>query len=77
MRLTELLPAVPGALVVGPAEAEIAGVEHDSRRVTPGSLFVCSGDPAGTPRLYRRRRGTRAAAVVVQEDPAGWLFPGV
>ena len=30
MRLAELLSEVPGVQVVGPAEAEIAGVEHDA-----------------------------------------------
>jgi UDP-N-acetylmuramoyl-L-alanyl-D-glutamate--2,6-diaminopimelate ligase len=76
MRLAELLSAVPGALVVGPAEAEIAGVEHDSRKVTPGSLFVCiRGFRQDGHAFIADAAGRGAAAVVVQEDPRDLRIP--
>jgi UDP-N-acetylmuramoyl-L-alanyl-D-glutamate--2,6-diaminopimelate ligase len=40
-RLASLLAELPGALLVrGDRDVPITGVEHDSRRVTPGVLFV-------------------------------------
>ena len=33
-------PHLPGALVEGPTDREISGMAYDSRRVTPGTLFV-------------------------------------
>ena len=76
MRLVELLSEVPGAQVRGPVGVEIAGVEHDSRKITPGALFVSI-------RGFRQdghafvadavRRG--APAVIVQEDPAMLNIP--
>jgi UDP-N-acetylmuramoyl-L-alanyl-D-glutamate--2,6-diaminopimelate ligase len=76
MRLRELLSAVPGAQLTGSGETDVASVEHDSRVVNPGSLFVCIrgfkqdghafiGDAA--------RRG--AAAAVVEDDPARLAIP--
>jgi UDP-N-acetylmuramoyl-L-alanyl-D-glutamate--2,6-diaminopimelate ligase len=70
MRLSEILPSLPGAEVSGPTEIEIAGVTHDSRAASPGWLFVCI-------RGFRQdghafigdavRRG--AVAVMMEEDP--------
>ena len=76
MRLAELLSEVPGVQVVGPAEAEIAGVEHDSRKVIPGSLFVCiRGFRQDGHTFIADAAGRGAAAVVVQEDPRTLRVP--
>src|SRR5687768_12236257 len=40
MKLKQLIEALPGAQVEGPLERQIAGIAYDSRRVTPGMLFV-------------------------------------
>jgi len=39
MRLTELTTRIPGATHAGP-DVDIAQVDYDSRKVTPGALFV-------------------------------------
>src|SRR5262245_32045781 len=40
MLLRQLVQALPSATVEGPLDREIAGITYDSRRVTPGMLFV-------------------------------------
>ena len=40
MQLRQLVQAIPSAVVDGPVDREITGLTHDSRRVTPGSVFV-------------------------------------
>ncbi|HEX7629139.1 MAG TPA: Mur ligase family protein, partial [Candidatus Methylomirabilis sp.] len=76
MRLAELLSEMPGVQVLGPAEAEIAGVEHDSRKVVPGSLFVCiRGFRQDGHSFIADAAGRGAPAVVVQEDPRTLRVP--
>jgi UDP-N-acetylmuramoyl-L-alanyl-D-glutamate--2,6-diaminopimelate ligase len=41
MRLAEIVSAVVGAELLGSGAVKIDAVEHDSRRVSPGALFVC------------------------------------
>src|SRR5438093_11606201 len=40
MLLKQLVQTIPSATVEGPLDREIAGITYDSRRVTPGMLFV-------------------------------------
>jgi UDP-N-acetylmuramoyl-L-alanyl-D-glutamate--2,6-diaminopimelate ligase len=40
MRVRELVEHLPGAEVEGPLDREITAITYDSRRVTPGALFV-------------------------------------
>ena len=40
MQLSQLLEALPSAIVEGPIDCEVAGITYDSRRVTPGMIFV-------------------------------------
>ena len=40
MPLRQLLQAIPSATVEGSSDREIVGIAYDSRRVTPGMLFV-------------------------------------
>jgi UDP-N-acetylmuramoyl-L-alanyl-D-glutamate--2,6-diaminopimelate ligase len=41
VQLGELLGAVDGARVEGPVDIDIRAIEHDSRRVVPGTFFCC------------------------------------
>ena len=40
MKLKRLIEALPGAIADGALDREITGIAYDSRRVTPGMLFV-------------------------------------
>ncbi len=40
MRIKDLIPHLPGVQVEGPTDREISTMTYDSRRVTPGTLFV-------------------------------------
>lgn len=40
MKLKQLMEALPGAQAEGPLDRQITGIAYDSRRVTPGMLFV-------------------------------------
>lgn len=39
--LSQLAALVKGAVIVGNGEKQVTGIEHDSRRVKDGTLFVC------------------------------------
>jgi UDP-N-acetylmuramoyl-L-alanyl-D-glutamate--2,6-diaminopimelate ligase len=76
MQLRELLSEIGEAQILGRTDRNIVGVEHDSRKAIPGSLFVCIrgftqdghtfiGDAA--------RRG--AVAAVVEDDPGRLSIP--
>ena len=41
MKLFELLKDVPHTLVQGTEETEVSALEYDSRKLTPGALFLC------------------------------------
>ncbi|MGB9867283.1 MAG: UDP-N-acetylmuramoyl-L-alanyl-D-glutamate--2,6-diaminopimelate ligase [Bacillota bacterium] len=41
MKLRELVSVLPKARVVGQLDVEVNGIAHDSRKVSPGELFVC------------------------------------
>jgi UDP-N-acetylmuramoyl-L-alanyl-D-glutamate--2,6-diaminopimelate ligase len=76
MRLAALLSEVPGARVQGPVEVEIAGIEHDSRTITQGSLFVCIRGFRQDGHAFIADAASRgAAAIVLQEDPATLRIP--
>ncbi len=40
MQLRQLVQSLPAATVEGPLDREVAGITYDSRRVTPGMVFV-------------------------------------
>ncbi len=76
MRLSELLSVLPGASVTGAADVEIGGMGHDSRQVTPGSLFVCIRGFRQDGHAFLAEAASRgAAAVVVEADPATLAIP--
>ena len=39
--LEEIALLVQGTKVIGNAGTKISGIEHDSRKVKPGDLFIC------------------------------------
>lgn len=73
LRLSQLLAGLPG--VVAPAlsaaaDPEIRGVIHDSRRATPGDLFVALVGAHHDGRLHAAQAVARGAVAVVGEPPA-------
>lgn len=69
-RLASLLSELPSAaLVRGSSETVIAGVEHDSRRVDQGRLFVAVPGSRSDGHEFLHDVATRgAAAVIIQRD---------
>ena len=70
MKLTELVAHVPVVFTRVVADQEITGVTNDSRRVAPGSIFVCVHGFKDDGHRYAGdalRRG--AAAIVTEYDP--------
>ena len=43
MRLVDLLSKVPSVVREGQGDAQVTGLVDDSRKVTPGALFVARG----------------------------------
>jgi UDP-N-acetylmuramoyl-L-alanyl-D-glutamate--2,6-diaminopimelate ligase len=69
VRLADLVAGVPGAALEGDGDADITGVEYDSRRVKPGDLFVAvPGLRADGHVFLREALAAGAAAVAVQAD---------
>jgi len=82
MRLDELATHLPAAEVIGSGEAEFNAVEHDSRRVKPGALFVAVPGARHDGHDYLSQAvEAGAAAVLVQADRrpkwAGLPLPGL
>ena len=70
MKLKDLLREITPTRLTGPAEQDITGICHDSRKVTPGSLFVAirgfqSDGHAYIPSALEKG----ASALVVEEVP--------
>jgi UDP-N-acetylmuramoyl-L-alanyl-D-glutamate--2,6-diaminopimelate ligase len=72
VRLHELLARLPGAELHGDPALEITGVTHDSRRCSPGSLFVAiRGLVTDGARFVDAARKKGAVAVCAEEPPRG------
>lgn len=72
MKLRELLPDVPVLEMTADPETEITGVAYDSRKVTPGSLFVAiSGFASDGNRFIPMAMEKGAAVVVTAKKPEG------
>ena len=69
MLLSRLLQALPYARATGSRDVEVLDVAYDSRRVTPGTVFVAvpsvEGGPGGAQHTHEARE--RGAAAVVLE----------
>lgn len=71
MRLNDLLAGLDGCQVEGDLQCEISGVTDDSRRVTPGSLFVGVKGTRVDGHAYIQEAVARGAAAVVLENQRG------
>ncbi len=67
--LKDLLPSLREAKVSGNRDLEITGIEYDSRRVTPGNLFVAIKGEKSDGHLYIPQALKRGAAAVVCQLP--------
>jgi UDP-N-acetylmuramoyl-L-alanyl-D-glutamate--2,6-diaminopimelate ligase len=65
MRLSELLSVLPEAHPGGVPDLDITGIEHDSRRVGPGGLFVCIKGFAQDGHAFIPQAALRGAAAIV------------
>ncbi|KUG03558.1 udp-n-acetylmuramoylalanyl-d-glutamate--2,6- diaminopimelate ligase [hydrocarbon metagenome] len=75
MKLTELFKGVDNDIISGDPDIEISGVQYDSRKVTPGSLFVCITGFKTDGHSFAAEAVTKGAAAVLVEKtvvvPAG------
>jgi UDP-N-acetylmuramoyl-L-alanyl-D-glutamate--2,6-diaminopimelate ligase len=76
----EEAPRILGDLVVGPLPerwptGEIAGIEQDSRRILPRSLFVCIKGSQDDGRAYLADAAGRGALAAIGEPPVSDLLP--
>src|SRR5438045_5923636 len=70
MLLSTLLSTLPDATLVGPREAEIAGIAYDSRALERGELFVAlPGVHVDGHRFVEAAVARGAAAVLCQYEP--------
>ncbi len=67
MILTELFKGVDYKIISGDPDTEISGVQYDSRKVTPGSLFVCIAGFKTDGHLFAAEAVTKGAAAVLVE----------
>jgi UDP-N-acetylmuramyl-tripeptide synthetase len=72
LQLSALLPELmPARVLRGTVDSTVTAVEHDSRRVTPGALFVAvPGENTDGHRYLSDVAARGAAAVLIQEDRA-------
>jgi len=78
MRLDQLVAGLPGARVVGDAAVEVKGLEYDSRKVDPGSLFFCVvGEKVDGHEFGARAVEDGAAALVVERELTELAVPQV
>ena len=69
MKLEKLLERLPHRILSGDTEREISEVIYDSRKVGPGSLFVCiPGTAVDGHKFMEAAAEAGAAAIVVQSD---------
>lgn len=70
MRLTRLLDALPNVEIRGSTDLDISDLTYDSRRVTPGSLFVSVpslGSGSESPAYMEQALAHGAVAIATQE----------
>jgi UDP-N-acetylmuramoyl-L-alanyl-D-glutamate--2,6-diaminopimelate ligase len=69
--LVDLLSALPEAEITGPfREADVLRVTHDSRRVSPGDVFVAIRGERADGHAHAAEAVARGAAAVVSDRPA-------
>ena len=77
MRLCELLPAAEGVLLQGDPRTDISALCCDSRRVTPGALFVCLPGLHTDGHDFAPQAAAAGAAAIVCERPLPGLPPAL
>ena len=77
MTLRDLQALLPGSVLAGDGEVAVTDVTHDSRRVTPGSLFVAIRGLATDGNAFveaARKKGAPAVVSEAEAQPGGpWL----
>lgn len=69
MNLQELLKGIDCEIISGESDQEISGVQYDSRKVTPGCIFVCIPGFKTDGHLFAEEAISKgAAAVLVEKD---------
>ncbi len=75
MKLAELFKGVDYKIISGDPDIEISGVQYDSRKVTPASLFVCIAGFKTDGHIFAAEAAAKGAAAVLVEKiidvPAG------
>ncbi len=77
MRLGDLAPLLPGAVLAGNPSVEITSVTYDSRRAGPGTLFVAIRGLAADGNQFVEPARKKGASAIASEEPAApdtpWL----
>ncbi len=71
MKLEQLLQSIEPLEILGSTDVEITGIAYDSRKVQPGSLFVCIKGYQSDGHLYTKSAVERGAAAIVCQDEIG------
>src|SRR5438034_5187923 len=71
MQLKHLVDELPVVKVEGPLDREIAGIGYDSRRVTPGMVFVAVPGQKTDGHEYIRAALDRGATAIICERNGG------
>ena len=77
MKFCELLPAADGVLLQGDPRTEVRSLCCDSRRVTPGALFVCLPGQHTDGHAFAAQAAAAGAAAIVCEHPLPGLPPAL
>jgi len=67
MKLKQLLQGLEYSILSGDPEMEISGIHYDSRKVTPGSLFVCITGFQTDGHLFAEQAVEKGAVAVLGE----------
>jgi len=70
LRLSQLLRGIQFQLLTGDIDVDIKGIYYDSRRVVPGSLFVCVSGFKTDGHLYIKQAVQKGAVAVIVEKEA-------
>lgn len=73
MKLEKLIQSIETTAVTGNKDVEITGIAYDSRKVRPGTLFVCIKGFQSDGHLYTKSAIERGAAAIVCQDEIGEL----
>src|SRR5947208_2674455 len=67
MQLKQLIQNLPSATVEGPLDREVSGIAYDSRRITPGMVFVAIPGRQTDGHEFIQRAIERGATAVISE----------